>query len=212
MKNFLDKHYKKIRKFRFLWGWAKDGVTKARAKGRGAEWAAKGFRGAKLDVCGGRNPYKPGEFLNVDIADLPKVDIVFDITKRFPMDDGVIEEVFSAATLEHLRRPHVDHVLKEFFRVLRPGGLAQVSTPDIEAIAKALLEKTESLETINQYFFGKYKSDDTEDYDLHRWMYPAADMIATLQKIGFTDVEQVANDTGLHHAGLNYLIQARKPA
>jgi predicted SAM-dependent methyltransferase len=209
--NFLDHHYKKIRRFRFLWGWAKDSATKAKANARGAEWQAKGFRGAKLDVCGGRNPYKPGEFLNVDIADLPKVDVVFDITKRFPMEEGVIEEIFSAATLEHLRRPHVDHVLREFFRVLRPGGMLRVSTPDIEEIAKALLSKTENLETINQYFFGKYKSDDTEDYDLHRWMYPAADMMAALKKIGFERVEQIRNDVGLHHPTLNYMIRAFKP-
>ena len=45
-------------------------------------------------MCGGRNPLDPKKYLNVDIVDLPKVDLVFDITKRFPMEDGVIEEIF----------------------------------------------------------------------------------------------------------------------
>ncbi len=211
MKSFIDRHYKTIRRFRFLYGWAKDGMTKYQCSQRAKEWEAKGFRGAKIDVCGGRNPVAPGEFLNCDIVPLPKVDLVFDVTKKFPFENGVIAEVFSAATLEHLRKPHVDHVLKEFYRVLQPGGIVRVSTPDVEAIARALLEGKEDLQVINQYLFGKYKSDNTEDYDLHRWMYPAKDMMNELAGLGFTEIQQLPMDLGLHNEKYNYLIRARKP-
>ncbi len=210
VQKFLDSHYKLIRPYRFLWGWAKDGVTKARCSARAEEWRVKGFLGASLDVCGGRNPLDPKKYLNVDIVDLPKVDLAFDITKKFPMDDGVIEEIFSAATLEHLRKPHVDGVLREFFRILKPGGLLRVSTPDIEAIARGLLAG-DDLDIVNQHFFGKYKSDQTEDYDLHRWMYPAPAMIRVLQEIGFVRAERIPMDVGLHDPKYNYLIRAWKP-
>lgn len=210
MANVIDRYYKYLRPYRFLWGWAKDSATKARCSKRAEEWKAKGFRGAKLDVCGGRNPVSPGEFLNVDIVDLPKVDLVFDISKTFPIDDGVIAEVFSAATLEHLRKPHVDHVLAEFHRILMRGGVVRVSTPDVEAIARGLLAG-DDLQIINQYLFGKYKSDDTEDYDLHRWMYPAKVMMEELRSLGFEQVEQLPMDLGLHDERYNYLIRAVKP-
>ena len=208
--NLLDHIYPRIRRYRFLWGWAKDRATKAQCSARAEEWKVKGFTGAKLDICGGRNPYRPGEFLNVDIVDMPKVDLVFDITKVFPIDDGVIAEVFSAATLEHLRKPHVDHVLREFFRVMKPGGILQVSTPDIEAIAKGILEG-EDLGVINQHLFGKYKSDQTEDYDLHRWMYPAPAMIKRLEELGFTRAERIPMGDVPHDERYNYLIRAFKP-
>lgn len=210
MKSFIDRHYRIIRKFRFLYGGMKDRQTKAKSSARGEEWKAKGFRGAKLDICGGRNPYKPGEFLNVDIVDLPKVDLVFDIRQRFPVEDGVIAEIFSAATLEHFRKDDNMHILREFHRVLMPGGTLTISTPDIEAIAAGILQG-EDLEYMNQHLFGKYKSDQTEDYDLHRWMFPAAAMISTLQEIGFELAEKIPNDTGLHDPLYNYLIRARKP-
>lgn len=207
---FFDRYYRHVRPYRFLYGWALDRMAKARCNRRAEEWKAKGFRGAKLDICGGRNPWKPGEFLNVDIVDLPKVDIVFDICKNFPIDNGVIAEIFSSATLEHFREQDNLHILREFFRILMPQGLLQVCTPDIEAIAHGILNG-EDLAVTNQHLFGRYKSDGTEDYDLHRWMYPTSKMIEVLQNIGFTEVEKIPNTTGLHDPKYNYLIHARKP-
>lgn len=209
MKKFIDRHYRFIRRFRFLYGWAKDGHSKAKCSNRAEEWKEKGFKGAKLDVCGGRNPYKPGEYLNVDIVSFPQVDLVFDIREKFPLKDGVIAEVISLATLEHFRRHHNEHILNEFFRVLQSGGVLRVSTPDVEAIAKGLLDG-EDLEKVNQHFFGKFKSEDTDDFDVHKWMYPASEMIKVLEEIGFTDVKQIENDTGKHDPKYNYLISARK--
>ncbi|OGJ55174.1 hypothetical protein A3D11_03835 [Candidatus Peribacteria bacterium RIFCSPHIGHO2_02_FULL_49_16] len=209
MKHLIDRYYRFIRPLRPLYGWALDAKRKARCSKRAEEWRAKKFRGAKLDVCGGRNPWKSGEFLNVDIMDFPQVDLVLDIRKRFPVDDDVIAEIFSAATLEHFREPDNLHILKEFHRILRPQGVLHVCTPNIEAIARGLLEG-EDVRVINQHFFGKYKSDQTEDYDLHRWMYPARKMIEVLESIGFVYVQQVPNDTGLHDPKYNYVIKAEK--
>ena len=122
----------------------------------------------------------------------------------------VIAEIISVATLEHLRKPHVDHVLSEFFRVIKPGGILRVSTPDIEAIAKGILDGVD-LAIINQHLFGKYKSDQTEDYDLHRWMYPASAMIKRLEEIGFVQAEIIPMGNVPHDPKYNYLIRARRP-
>ena len=210
LKAFLDRHYHLIRRFRFLYGWAKDSVSKARCNKRAEEWKQKGFRGAKLDICGGRNPIHPEEFLNVDVVDLPQVDLVFDITEPFPIPDNVIEEIFSAATLEHLREVHNVHVLKECFRILRPGGSITIITPDIEAIARGILAG-EDLRYINQHLFGKYKSDQTEDYDLHKWMYPAETLMQVLSNIGFIEAKQREQQKEMHDPKYNFCIQAVKP-
>ncbi|MBI1934278.1 methyltransferase domain-containing protein, partial [Candidatus Peregrinibacteria bacterium] len=79
---------------------------------------------------------------------------MFDIRKRFPIPDNTIAEIFSAATLEHFREQDNLHILREFFRILQPGSILQVSTPDIEAIARGLLAG-DDLDLINQHFFGK---------------------------------------------------------
>jgi predicted SAM-dependent methyltransferase len=209
MKTVIDRYYKYIRPYRFLYGWAKDAHDAQRSSKRAEEWAAKGFKGAKLDICGGRNPFNPEEFLNVDIVPFPKVDLVFDVCKRFPIDDNVIAEIISIATLEHLRKHHVQHIMQEFFRVLAPGGIVRISTPDIEAIAQGIL-RGEDEDYMNQQLFGKYKSTDTDDYDVHRWMYTAPQMVRALEAIGFTGAERIPMDIGMHDPQYTYLIQARK--
>lgn len=207
----IDKYYKHLRPFRFLWGGVKDRISSQQSSQRAAEWEAKGFAGAKLDICGGRNPFNRQEFLNVDVVQFPQVDLVFDITKPFPIPDGVIAEIISLATLEHLRKPHVLHVLNEFYRVMAPGAKVRISTPDIEAIAKGVLEG-DAEDVLQQHLFGKYKSDDTEDLDLHKSMFPADKMCCMLEEIGFTNAKRIPMDIGMHDAKYNYLVEAYKPA
>jgi SAM-dependent methyltransferase len=150
----------------------------------------------------------------VDGVALPQVDLVFDITKRFPVEDGDIAEVFSAATLEHQRKHSADHVLREFFRILAPGGTLHIIQPDIEAIARAITDKTIDLFTMNQFLFGKFKSDATDYFDLHKWMYPADALIAELKHLGFIDVRRMEftpEFRALHEPEYNFCIHARKP-
>lgn len=208
----IDRVYHRyIKPWRFLYGWAKDGRSRMLCRARAKEWEAKGFRGAKLDICGGRYPYDPSTYLNVDCVALPEVDLVFDIRKRFPFESGVIAEILSVATLEHIRQHDVHHALEEFFRILQPGGVLRVSTPDIEGIAKGILAG-ESADVVNQHLFGRFKSGDTEDLDLHRWMYTARQMMDVLRDLGFTNIEQrPMEDIGMHDPRYNYLIRAVKP-
>lgn len=208
----IDRLYHRyIKPFRFLYGWAKDGRARLRCAARAEEWQRKGFRGAKLDLCGGRYPFDPATYLNVDCVALPEVDLVFDIRRRFPFDDGVVAEVLSIATLEHIRQHDVHHVLRECFRVLMPGGMLRVSTPDIEGIARGILAG-ETPDVVNQHLFGRFKSGDTEDLDVHRWMYTATQMMDVLRTTGFTQVEQrPMEDIGMHDPRYNYLIRAVKP-
>lgn len=50
---------------------------------------------------------------------------------RFPVEDCSIDIAVCLALIEHLQDP--GHFLAETFRVLKPGGLLWLSTPDIEA-------------------------------------------------------------------------------
>ncbi len=49
-----------------------------------------------------------------------------------PVDDGTAEIVYSSHTVEHITDPAAAHLFRESWRVLKPGGVLRVTTPDID--------------------------------------------------------------------------------
>lgn len=69
--------------------------------------------------------YAPDQKDNLDIA--------WDISKLGPInvESGTAEAVYSSHTVEHLLDPHVAHMFREAYRILRPGGFFRVTCPNI---------------------------------------------------------------------------------
>lgn len=60
------------------------------------------------------------------------IDIHWDITsgEEVKVDSGSAELVYCSHTVEHLQDQHVDHMLAEAYRILKPGGVIRVTTPN----------------------------------------------------------------------------------
>lgn len=99
----------------------------------------------KLNI--GSHNVRVKDFLNVDIFELPEVDIVCDITKtpwdfseslpknKFGRSIGVvrdesIDEILMVEVLEHISFHDTSKVLKEIYRVLKPGSKIHIQVPD----------------------------------------------------------------------------------
>jgi len=86
-------------------------------------------RPRKLNVgCGHQ---KMAGWIGIDCARTAATGIVRDITRGLPFDDSSIDEIYCDNVLEHIG-PNDDFlfVLNEFYRVLKPGGLATIIVPD----------------------------------------------------------------------------------
>lgn len=71
----------------------------------------------------------PG-WINVDCRDLPGVDLVTD-ARHLPFADHSIGAVYAGHLLEHLEPEDGLAALREWWRVLEPGGSLTVVTPDV---------------------------------------------------------------------------------
>ena len=69
------------------------------------------------------------------------------------LPDGSCDIVFCSHVFEHIPHTRLPIVLSEINRVLRPGGILRLLTPDLEIIAKAYVEK-------NDDFFRAAKEED----------------------------------------------------
>ena len=63
--------------------------------------------------------------------------VACDLTGKLPYDDNSVDEIFTSHFLEHLRlRTEAIPFLQECNRVLKPGGVLSIITPDFESIYK----------------------------------------------------------------------------
>ncbi|MEW6237616.1 MAG: methyltransferase domain-containing protein [Candidatus Omnitrophota bacterium] len=90
--------------------------------------------------CGKR--YHP-DWINIDLASRDPNVIAYDLSQGIPFGDGSMDAVYHSHMLEHLRRSDARFCLLECFRVLKPGGVIRIATPDMERIARQYLEKLE---------------------------------------------------------------------
>lgn len=73
------------------------------------------------------------EFINLDYLWTPKIDICWDITKKpYPINNSSLEGVFTEHCLEHIPLEACERNLREFFRMLKPGGTIRIVVPDGE--------------------------------------------------------------------------------
>lgn len=57
--------------------------------------------------------------------------IYLDAGKHFPLQDASFDYIFSEHLFEHLTYPQALNMLKESYRVLKPGGVMRVATPNL---------------------------------------------------------------------------------
>lgn len=81
--------------------------------------------------------FAPGAWREIRLDIDPGVapDILASITDMRAVADGSVDAVWSAHNLEHLAAHEVPRALAEFRRVLKPGGFALITVPDLQQVA-----------------------------------------------------------------------------
>lgn len=68
------------------------------------------------------------------------------IEEAFPFPDGMFDLVFAGEVIEHIF--DIDHLFKEFFRVLKPAGTLVLTTPNLAALGRRLLLLLNAIPTL----------------------------------------------------------------
>jgi len=98
--------------------------------------------------CGAPNPDKLPGFLfaagewreiRFDIDPSVQPDIIGTMTDMSGIESGSVDAIWSSHNLEHLYPHEVPVALAEFYRVVKPGGFAAMTMPDVEQIARQIL-------------------------------------------------------------------------
>jgi predicted SAM-dependent methyltransferase len=72
--------------------------------------------------------------------------IIMDVTQRFPFPDNTFDFLYSEHMIEHIPYAGAQVMLKESYRVLKPGGALRIATPDVRFLFQLYREDRSPLE------------------------------------------------------------------
>lgn len=152
--------------------------------------------------CGKR--YFPG-FVHIDVVDYPHIDHVSTIDNLSFIADDSVELIYNCHVLEHFKRRDMKSVLKEWFRVLKPGGVLRTSVPDFEKLCE-IYQLYKKIELVIGPIFGK------QDYlyNIHYNVFDYEMLANALKDVGFLDVNPY-DWRKTEHAGIDDYSQAYIP-
>lgn len=165
----------------------------------------------KLNLGAGGIEY-PG-YLSVDLYD-KRANILMDITK-LDFDDNSVVEILASHVFEHLNPYHVQRILTDWNRVLKPGGKLIMEMPDIEALCERFTKATSMAERygILNAVYGCVNTTDVGGPDeitsphLFGWWKEA--LYDFLAHTGYVNIQFM--DEKIPHPESNLRVEAYKP-
>ena len=141
-----------------------------------------GRRPVKLNLGAGGKPLDGYE--NIDLKNGQPA---------FPLKyaDGSVDEVRASHVLEHFPHGAVGTVVKEWARVLKPGGTLKIAVPDFDWIVKEYSNGHRRDPLLEGYLFGGQV--DANDY--HKAFFNEDKLKTLLESAGLTDVKRWEADT-----------------
>ena len=101
-----------------------------------------------------------------------------------PLNDCSVAIIQCHQTIEHFEHTRINDILFEWFRVLKPDGQIHVTTPDIVASCKMVVDNPDNL-WMRARIFGHQG----HDGQFHKWGYTAEEFNRLLGFIGFSVIE-----------------------
>lgn len=135
----------------------------------------------KLDIGSGQFP-RPG-YTTVDLYHPAGIRASMD---ALPLDDGAVDEIASSHSLEHQPQARVLPTLREWLRVLRPGGTLDLKVPDLRFACRNWLEK-QCLGLDMMFLFGTQEGPG----EFHKSGFSPEILAAYLEEAGF-EIESFA--------------------
>ena len=136
------------------------------------EWLKNGTE-VRLDIDENCNPD-----INASITDMGEI--------------GEFDLIYTCHTLEHLYQYDVEKALSEFYRVLKPGGMAFIMVPDVEGVScdtNVLYESLAGPICGLDLYYGLTRYVQANPYYAHHTAFVKETMAEQLKQAGFEVIE-----------------------
>jgi len=132
----------------------------------------------------------PG-FINVDICDLPHIHYKRSVDDLSIFPNSRANLIYASHVFEYFDRVKGKEVLKEWYRVLAPGGVLRLAVPDFEKLV-TVYKKYKTLDKIIGPLFGRMPimTKKGENILYHKTVYDFESLKNILESVGFKKVRR----------------------
>lgn len=128
----------------------------------------------------------PG-FIHIDLCDMKHIDYKSDIGNLKFIDNETVDYIYSSHALEYKNFDECKLVLKEWFRVLKTGGMLRIAVPDFEKLIE-LYNSTRDIDKIIGPLYGQMNLNEIKIY--HRCVFDKKKLVNLLSEIGFSSISR----------------------
>ncbi len=131
-------------------------------------------------------------------------------------DDNCVDEIIAIHAIQHCWRWEIVDILREWVRVLKPGGKLVLECPNLLSAGEALLqnraEASDSAQNSDKAAWRFYGDPSSESpRESFRWLYTPQSLAQIMLSIGLQDLEQTPPRFGAGHPA-DMRIEGTKPA
>ncbi|MBS1913519.1 MAG: glycosyltransferase [Bacteroidetes bacterium] len=163
----------------------------------------------KLNLGSGNKRYL--DYRNCDKYPGREVDETFSLDD-IPYDDETVDAIHSEHALEHLYHESARTALREWYRVLKPGGTVLLKLPDLGDCCRAFLAAAtqEERDWYRYTIYGIQRSlgDEPMEGQIHHTGFTREELVREMEQIGFV-VDASGNYDGYSTPSVE--VQAHKP-
>jgi len=134
------------------------------------------------------------EFINVDLYRAPHVHYVRDVSDLSVFPDNHADLVYACHLLEHIDRENLTRVLREWNRVLKPGGTLRLSVPDFDKLIATYQACGKDVESICAPLMGCWAG-----YKPHCMIFNYQYLAHLMEVSGFSRIHPWDPSTSDHH-------------
>jgi len=133
-------------------------------------------------------------WINIDSVS-SKADLTHDVREPLPYDDNFVDFIYNEHFIEHLDINQGELFLKECYRVLKPGGVIRIATPNLRYLMFKYFFFWKNQDWIKKYGFHHIQTK-AEMINLcfsewgHKYLYDKEELKRRLKAAGFINIRK----------------------
>lgn len=135
------------------------------------------------------------DFVNCDLF-APGADVKLDCSNMrlhsYPFSDNSFEEIMAYHLIEHFDFMQGQDVLREWYRVLKPGGRLHVETPDLLNTCREFVQADEARRV---QLYGHFWAWPWLPGQCHKFLYTETQLFWLLGQLGFKNIKRLTPDS-----------------